>query len=107
MDAKRRLPQTTNLGFVGLDGDALLMQLDLAGIAVSLGAACASGSTRPSSTLVAMRVPGERLRSSVRFSLGATTTEMEIDETIARVVDIVQRVTATEVETAPHGLAES
>ena len=45
-----RLPQTVNLGFVGLDGDALLMQLDLEGIAASLGAACASGSTRPSPT---------------------------------------------------------
>ena len=68
---RRRLPQTLNLGFPGLDGDALLMQLDLAGVAASLGSACASGSTRPSPTLVAMRVPDDRLRSSVRFSLGA------------------------------------
>ena len=67
----RRLPQTLNVGFPGLDGDALLMQLDLAGIAASLGSACASGSTRPSPTLMAMRVPDDRLRSSVRFSLGA------------------------------------
>ncbi len=44
----QRLPQTLNIGFPGLDGDALLMQLDLAGIAASLGSACASGSTRPS-----------------------------------------------------------
>ena len=65
-----RLPQTLNVGFPGLDGDALLMQLDLAGVAASLGSACASGSTRPSPTLVAMRVPDDRLRSSVRFSLG-------------------------------------
>src|SRR5262249_33424660 len=52
-----RLPQTLNVGFPGLDGDALLMQLDLAGVAASLGSACASGSTRPSPTLMAMRVP--------------------------------------------------
>ena len=77
-----RLPQTLNVGFPGLDGDALLMQLDLAGIAASLGSACASGSTRPSPTLMAMRVPDDRLRSSVRFSLGATTTEAEIDEAV-------------------------
>jgi cysteine desulfurase len=86
-----RLPQTVNLGFAGLDGDALLMQLDLAGIAVSLGSACASGSTRPSPTLVAMRVPDDRLRSSVRFSLGATTTEAEINDAVSRITAIVGR----------------
>jgi cysteine desulfurase len=87
-----RLPQTVNLGFPGLDGDALLMQLDLAGVAASLGSACASGSTRPSPTLVAMRVPDDRLRSSVRFSLGATTTEQEIDDAIRRIAAAVERV---------------
>jgi cysteine desulfurase len=86
-----RLPQTLNAGFPGLDGDALLMQLDLAGIAASLGSACASGSTRPSPTLMAMRIPDDRLRSSVRFSLGATTTADEIDEAIRRIVEVVGR----------------
>jgi cysteine desulfurase len=94
-----RLPQTVNLGFPGLDGDALLMQLDLAGIAASLGSACASGSTRPSPTLMAMRVPDDRLRSSVRFSLGATTTEAEIDEAIQRIADVIPRI-AEPVETS-------
>ena len=65
------------------------MQLDLAGIAASLGSACASGSTRPSPTLMAMRVPDDRLRSSVRFSLGATTTEAEIDEAVRRIAEVV------------------
>ncbi len=87
-----RLPQTLNLGFPGLDGDALLIQFDLAGIAASLGAACASGSTRPSPTLMSMRVPDDRLRSSVRFSLGATTTEAEIDEAIRRISEVIKRV---------------
>src|SRR5215218_6299821 len=91
-DDSRRLPQTLNLGFPGLDGDALLMQLDLAGIAASLGSACASGSTRPSPTLVAMRVPDDRLRSSVRFSLGATTTEAEIEAALPRIVAVVERI---------------
>jgi cysteine desulfurase len=85
-----RLPQTLNLGFPGIDGDTLLMQLDLAGIAASLGSACASGSTRPSPTLMAMRVPDDRLRSSVRFSLGAATTEDEIEEAIARVIRVAR-----------------
>ncbi len=89
-----RLPQTLNLGFPGLDGDALFMQLDLAGVAASLGSACASGSARPSPTLMAMRVPDDRLRSSVRFSLGAPTTEAEVDEAIRRIVAAVERVAA-------------
>jgi cysteine desulfurase len=91
VDEDQRLPQTVNLGFVGLDGDALLMQLDLVGIAASLGSACASGSTRPSPTLMAMRVPDDCLRSSVRFSLGATTTLAEIDEAIRRITEVVGR----------------
>jgi len=86
-----RLPQTLNLAFPGLDGDALLIGLDLAGLAVSLGSACASGSTTPSPTLLAMGVPPDRLRSSVRFSLGAFTTEAEVDEAIARTSAVVGR----------------
>jgi cysteine desulfurase len=93
-DPSRRLPQTVNLGFTGLDGDGLLMQLDLSGVAASLGSACASGSTRLSPTLVAMHVPDERLRSSVRFSLGAGTTAAEIDEAIGRIVKVVDRMQA-------------
>ena len=95
-DASRLLPQTRNLGFVDLDGDALLMQLDLAGVCASLGSACASGSTRPSPTLVAMRVPDDRLRSSVRFSLSATTTEAEIDEAVSKTAEIVRKMTRSD-----------
>jgi cysteine desulfurase len=87
-----RLPQTLNVGFPGLDGDALLIQLDLAGVAASLGSACASGASEPSPTLLAMRVPDDRLRSSVRFSLGAMTTEAEVDDALARVVAVVERI---------------
>jgi cysteine desulfurase len=90
-DSELCLPQTLNLGFPGIDGESLLMQLDLAGLAVSLGAACASGSMRASPTLLAMQVPEDRLRSSVRFSLGASTTEQEIEEATQRVVDVVNR----------------
>jgi cysteine desulfurase len=107
---EQRLPQTLNLGFVDLDGDALLMQLDLAGIAASLGSACASGSTRPSPTLMAMRVPDDRLRSSVRFSLGATTTAAEIDEAIRRIAEVAGRIAeaptrAAELGTLPAAVA--
>ncbi len=91
-DEARRLPQTLNVGFPGLDGDALLMQLDLAGIRVSLGSACASGANAASPSLLAMGVPTDRLRSSVRFSLGAGTTEADVHEAIARVLAVVGRV---------------
>ncbi|WP_165075890.1 cysteine desulfurase family protein [Paludisphaera rhizosphaerae] len=88
-DPAKRLPQTINLGFLRLNGDALLMQLDLAGVAVSLGSACASGSTQPSPTLLAMGVPDDCLRSSVRFSLGAFTTEAEVDQAVTHVAAAV------------------
>jgi cysteine desulfurase len=88
LDSTKRLPQTVNLGFRGLDGDALLMQLDLAGVCASIGSACASGSTRLSPTLLAMRVPDDCLRSSVRFSLGAYTLAGEIDDAIGRVAKV-------------------
>lgn len=93
----QRLPQTLNIGFTGLDGDAFLMHLDMVGIAASLGAACASGSTRPSPTLMAMRVPNNRLRSSVRFSFGATTSEADIDEVIKRIVQVIRLIDGSEV----------
>jgi cysteine desulfurase len=89
-DPALRLPQTLNLGFANLDGDALLMQIDLAGVAVSLGAACASGAQRASPTLVAMHVPQDRIRSSIRFSFGAETSEADIDEAVKRVVKVVE-----------------
>lgn len=87
-----RLPQTLNIGFPGLDGDALLMQLDLAGVCASIGSACASGTTQPSPTLVAMGVEPEVLRASVRFSLGATTTEAEVEEALGRIIEVVRRI---------------
>jgi cysteine desulfurase len=89
-----RLPQTLNVGFPGLDGNALLMGLDLAGVSASLGSACASGATTASPTLLAMGVPADRLRSSVRFSLGINTTETQIDEAAERIVKVVTQVQA-------------
>jgi cysteine desulfurase len=91
IQAELRLPQTINLSFPGLDGDSLLMQLDLAGIAASLGSACASGSTRPSPTLIAMHLPDDCVRASVRFSFGATTTEVEIDHAVQRISRLIRQ----------------
>jgi cysteine desulfurase len=86
-----RLPHTANLAFRGLDRQALLMALDLAGIACSTGSACASGSSEPSHVLEAMGVDGEILSSSLRFSLGATTTREDIDEAVSRILAVCAR----------------
>jgi len=83
-----RLPHTSNVAFPGLDGQVLLMALDMAGVACSVGSACSSGSTQLSPTLRAMGLPTEQIRSSLRFSLGATTTEEEVDEAVRRILDV-------------------
>ena len=83
-----RLPNTSNIAFPGLDGQVLLMALDLAGVACSVGSACTSGSTELSPTLLAMGLPKSIVGSSLRFSLGATTTAAEIDEAIHRILQV-------------------
>ncbi|MEW5983315.1 MAG: cysteine desulfurase family protein [Acidobacteriota bacterium] len=84
-DPARRAPNTTNISFDGVDGESLLIALDLEGIAVSTGSACSSGSLDPSHVLKAMGLPPSRVQSAIRFSLGPTTTEEEIN----RVVDVL------------------
>jgi len=80
-----RLPNTSSVAFVGLERQALLMALDLAGVACSAGSACASGSSEPSPVLSAMGASEAVLASSLRFSFGATTTKEETDEAVARI----------------------
>jgi cysteine desulfurase len=89
--AAPRLPNTTNIAFPGLDGQIMLVALDMAGVACSVGAACASGSSELSPTLQAMRLPNGVVASSLRFSLGATTTEAEIDEAVRRILDVCRQ----------------
>ena len=84
-----RAPNTTNVSFGGLDAETLLIALDLEGVAVSTGAACAAGGIEPSHVLRAMGLPPERVQSSLRLSLGRTTTQSDIAyaaEVIAAVV---------------------
>ena len=84
-----RLPHTSSVAFPGLDAQVLLVALDTSGVACSVGSACSSGSTDLSPTLRAMQLPPEILAGSLRFSLGATTTEAEIDEAVRRIVRVV------------------
>jgi len=74
-----RTPNTTNLVFPGVEGEALLIALDLKGLACSTGAACSSGAVEPSHVLTAIGLPAEEARASLRFSLGRHTTQADID----------------------------
>jgi cysteine desulfurase len=84
--AAERLPNTSNIAFVGLDRQALFIALDMAGVACSTGSACASGSSEPSPALIAMGLDEVVISSSLRFSLGVTTTAAEIDEATRRIL---------------------
>jgi cysteine desulfurase len=88
------VPHTVNVSFPGPRGDALLMALDLAGVACATGSACSSGSLLPSPVLQAMGVPEDVLRSAMRFSFGFQQGEGEVDEAARRVVAVVRRLRA-------------
>ena len=89
-----RIFSTTSLSFAGVSGEDMLIALDLAGIAVSTGAACAAGSPEPSHVLKAMGLSRERVNGSLRFSLGRGTTAEEIDRTIEVVTATAERLRA-------------
>ncbi len=86
-----RLPHTSNIAFPGLDCQAVHMALDLAGVACSIGSACASGASEPSTVLLAMRLPTRIVESALRFSLGAFTTRAEIDLAAGRISEAIGR----------------
>jgi cysteine desulfurase len=86
-----RVPNTTDLRFDLIDGEALVIALDLKGLAVSTGAACSSGAVEPSHVLLAMGLRNDQARASIRFSLGKQTTDDEIDFALALVPETVAR----------------
>ena len=85
----RRVTNTTNIRFEGIDSDALLIALDLTGFAVSSGAACSSGAPEPSHVLLAMGLNRLEARSSIRFSLGRSNTIEQVDALVEALVDSV------------------
>ncbi|OPY98484.1 cysteine desulfurase NifS [Bradyrhizobium sacchari] len=93
-DVKSRLPNTSNIAFEHLEGEAIIHHLNRAGIAASLGSACASGSMEPSHVLRAMNVPTQALRGAIRFSLSRETTEDEIDRVLHVLPDILLKLRA-------------
>jgi cysteine desulfurase len=86
-----RVPNTSNVSFEGIEAESLLIALDLEGVAVSTGSACSSGTLEPSHVLQAMGFPLHRTQNAIRFSLGASNTEEQIDRVIAILPAIVER----------------
>jgi cysteine desulfurase len=90
-DGASRVPNTTNISIDHIDGEAMVIALDLKGLAVSTGAACSSGAIEPSHVLMAMGLRPEQARASLRFSLGKQNTEEEIDFALALVPETIAR----------------
>ena len=99
-----RVPNTTNLHFDYVEGESLVIALDLQGLAVSTGSACSSGSVEPSHVLTAIGIPAQRARGSLRFSLGRQNTKEEVDALLQALCDVVGRLRALSPET-PDSLA--
>jgi cysteine desulfurase len=86
-----RVPNTTSVSFGGIEAESLLMALDLMGVAVSTGAACAAGAVEPSHVLRAMGLAPERVQGSLRLSLGRFTTDAEVERGAAAIREAVER----------------
>jgi len=90
-DPDSRLPNTTNISFEYIEGEAILLMLDQFGICASSGSACTSGSLEPSHVLRAMGVPFTAAHGSIRYSLSRYNTEQEVDFTIEKMPQIIER----------------
>jgi cysteine desulfurase len=86
-----RVPNTTNVSFDRIEAESLLIGLDLAGIAVSTGSACSSGTLEPSHVLKAMGFPAHRTQNSIRFSLGAANTDADVDRVLEVLPGVVEK----------------
>jgi cysteine desulfurase len=94
---KRRVPNTSNIRFAGIESEAMLLKLDMERIAASAGSACSTGSASASHVLIAMGLAVREAASSVRFSLGKFTTDEEIEyavKVVPRVVEHLREVAA-------------
>lgn len=90
-DPEKRLPNTLNIGFKYLEGESIMLNLDIEGVAVSTGSACTSGTLEPSHVLTAMSIDPADAQGSIRFSLGRDNTKEDIDYVIAVLPPIIQR----------------
>ena len=90
-DGVARVPNTTNMSFDCIEGEAMVIALDLKGLAVSTGAACSSGAIEPSHVLTAMGLSADRARGSIRFSVGKQNTAADVEFAMALVPEVVAR----------------
>lgn len=88
---ENRIPQVVNLSFAGIEGESIVVSLDLEGVAVSSGSACTSGAVEPSHVLVAMGVDPVIAQGAIRFSMGRTTTRDQLDYVLEKLPPIVKR----------------
>ncbi len=102
-DTRLRLPSTSNLWFEDVESEAMVIALDLAGVACATGAACSSGSIEPSHVLLAMGLSREEAQSSVRFSLGRFTTREHIDYALEVIPTVVRRLRESQPISARSG----
>jgi len=86
------LPGTLNVSFKGAEGEAMLLYLDIEGIAISTGSACASGSLEPSHVLLATGIGPEKAHGAIRFSLGRETTDDDIDYLMDKLPSVISKV---------------
>ncbi|HEY2960815.1 MAG TPA: cysteine desulfurase family protein [Pyrinomonadaceae bacterium] len=100
-DRKQRLPHLSNISFRYIEGEGLLINLDLQGVAVSTGSACSSGTLEPSPVIRALGVDDEIARGSIRFSFGKDNTEAEVDYAVEVLVQAVARLRALSPLTRP------
>jgi cysteine desulfurase len=87
---EHRVPNTTNLTFLFAEGEAMVIALDLKGLACSTGAACSSGAVEPSHVLTAIGLSPENARASLRFSLGRSNNDAEIDAALKLIPGVVE-----------------
>ena len=99
----QRVPNNVHFSFAGIEGESLLMMLDFAGIAVSTGSACSSGSLERSYVLTGMGVPLEMTQGSLRMTLGRSTTKEDIDYTVAELVKVVKKLRSMSALRCDHG----
>lgn len=90
-DRKNRLPGNVNLSFKGIDSGALLFKLDEKGICVSSGSACSSKNANPSHVLMAIGLPSELARASIRVTFGETNTKEDVDYLVENLVEIINK----------------
>jgi cysteine desulfurase len=90
-DREKRLPNTTNISFEYVEGEGIVLSLDLKGIAVSTGSACATGKLEPSHVLIEMGLSPALAQGAIRFSISSEITEEQIDYTAESIVEVVDR----------------